>query len=120
MITSQTCKVYLSDIYTGYNVIDSVFGVMSIIGITYITRDNEGIHNCHSGQKKKCVFTVTCQKNLRSVGIIIIFFLIDKTGNSCTGIRFQYFIFEISGKMMNYAVFLPSFALNFDKKLAFE
>ena len=52
MITSQTYKVYLSDIYTGYNVIDSVFGVMSIIGITYITRDNEGIHNCHSGQKK--------------------------------------------------------------------
>ena len=25
-----------------------------------------------------------------------------------SGIRFQYFIFEISGKMTNYAVFLPS------------
>ena len=25
-----------------------------------------------------------------------------------SGIRFRYFIFEISGKMTNYAVFLPS------------
>jgi hypothetical protein len=28
MITSQTYKVYLSDIYTGYNVIDSVFAIL--------------------------------------------------------------------------------------------
>ena len=67
MITSQTYKVYLSDIYTGYNVIDSVFGVMSIIGITYITRDNEGIHNCHSGQKKNmCAYCRMSKKS--SVG----------------------------------------------------
>lgn len=29
--------------YTGCNVTD-----MSIIGITYITGDKEGVHNCHS------------------------------------------------------------------------
>ena len=104
MITSQTYKVYLSDIYTGYNIIDSVFGDMNIIGITYITRDNEGIHNCHSGQKKNmCVYCPMSKKSSIGRG-----FFISKTGNSRSGIRFRYFIFEISCKMMNYAVFLPS------------
>ena len=41
------------------------------------------------------MFTVTCQKNLGSVGINF-FFTIGKTGNSCS--RFRNFIFEISGK----------------------
>ena len=53
------------------------------------------------GQKKICVFTVTCQKNLGSVGrqfFFIYFFTISKTGNSRSGIRFRYFIFKISGK----------------------
>ena len=38
------------------------------------------------------------------------FFIIGKTEIVVpgSGIRFRYFIFEISGKMMNYAVFLPS------------
>jgi hypothetical protein len=36
------------------------------------------------------------------------FLIIGKTGNSRSGIRFLYFIFEIYGKMTNYAVFLPS------------
>jgi hypothetical protein len=55
-----------------------------------------------------CVFTVTCQKNLGSVGLdyFFFFFIIDKTGNSRS--RFRYLIFENSGKMTNYAVFLPS------------
>ena len=53
---------------------------------------------------------VTCQKNLGSVGrdYFFIFFIIDKTGNSRSGIRFRYLIFENSCKMTNYAVLLPS------------
>ena len=74
-----------------------------------------------------CVFTVTCQKNLLSVGIKK-FFTTDKTGNSRYGIRFRHFIFEISGKpSFVEAVFYDElrsfstfFALNFDKKLAVE
>ena len=40
-------------------------------------------------KKKKCVFTVTCQKNLGSVGrdYFFIFFIIDKTGNSRSRFR---------------------------------
>ena len=77
--------------------------------------------------QKKCVFTVTLQKNLGSVGIIIIFFItIGKTRNSRS--RFRNFIFEISGlPSFDEAVFYDelrsfstSFALNFDKKLAVE
>ena len=58
----------------------------------------------------------------------IFFFTIGKTGNSRSGIRFRYFIFEISGKpSFVEAVFYDElhsfstfFALNFDKKLAVE
>jgi hypothetical protein len=43
----------------------------------------------------------------KPVGILFSeFFIIGKTGNSRS--RFRYFIFEIFGKMTNYAVFLPS------------
>ena len=71
-------------------------------------------------KKYICVFTVTCQKNLGSVGRsrLLFFFLlsakpeIDVLGS---GIRFRYFIFEISGKMTNYAVFLPSLLSNSTK-----
>jgi hypothetical protein len=60
-------------------------------------------------KKNICVFTVTCQKNLGLVRINFFFFIITcKTGNSRSGIRFRYFFFEISGKMTNYAVFIPS------------
>jgi hypothetical protein len=59
-------------------------------------------------QKKKiCVFTVTCQQNLGSVGIFFFFFffIIGKTGNS----RYRVPESDISfSKMTNYAVFLPS------------
>ena len=41
-------------------------------------------------KKNICVFTVTCQKNLGSTKPEIVV--------SGSGIRFQYFIFEISGK----------------------
>ena len=64
----------------------------------------------YKAKKKICVFTVTCQKNLGSVGqdYYFFFFIIGKTGNSRSANQFRYFIFEISGKMTNYAVFLPS------------
>ena len=69
---------------------------------------------------------VTCQKNLGSFGIKL-FLTIGKTGNSRSGIRFRYFIFEISGKpsfveavLWREYSFSTFFALNFDKKLAVE
>jgi hypothetical protein len=56
-------------------------------------------------------------KNQLRINIFLIFFLLStKPEIVVPGIRFRYFIFEISGKMTNYAVFLPSLALNFDKK----
>ena len=57
-------------------------------------------------KKNICVFTVTCQKNLGSVGRDFFFLIIDKTGNSRSW--FRNLIFENSGKMTNYAAFLPS------------
>ena len=79
--------------------------------------------------QKICVFTVTCQKN-RS-GLILIFFLLlsakPKIVVPGSGIRFRYFIFEISGKssfietvLWRIMQFSTSFALNFDKKLVVE
>ena len=71
----------------------------------------------HMAKAKKyiCVFTVTCQKNLGSVGrdyYFFSFFLLLSTKPEIvvpsSGIRFRYLIFENSGKMTNYAVFLPS------------
>ena len=79
--------------------------------------------------KKICVFTVTCQQNLGSVGrhyYYFFFFIIGKTRNIRSGIR--YFIFEISGKSLfvlklyndELRSFSTFFALNFNKKLAVE
>ena len=59
-------------------------------------------------------------------GLIFFFVIIGKTGNS--RIRFRYFIFEISGKKTNYAVFLPSLPTEplllqlfyFEKELKFQ
>ena len=64
-------------------------------------------------KKNICVFTVTCQKNLGSVGrdYYFLFFLLSTKPEIVvpgSGIRFRYLIFENSGKMTNYAVFLPS------------
>ena len=58
-----------------------------------------------------CVFTVTCQKNLGSVVINFFFFLLLTKPEIVvpgSGMRFRYSILENSGKMTNYAVFLPS------------
>jgi hypothetical protein len=74
---------------------------------------------------------VTFQKNLGSVGIIFLFFLLSAKPEIVvrgSGIRFRYSIFEISGKpSFVEAVFYDElrsfstfFALNFDKKLAVE
>jgi hypothetical protein len=50
-------------------------------------------------KKKMCVFMVTCQKNLGSVSIKFLFFLLSaKPEIVVSEIRFRYFIFEISGK----------------------
>jgi hypothetical protein len=81
-----------------------------------LSYSNDKISSCsHIWPKENiCVFTVTCQKKSRvgRSGLIFFFFffffIIGKTGNSRSGIRFRYFIFEISGKMTKYAVFLPS------------
>jgi hypothetical protein len=62
-------------------------------------------------KKNICVFTVTCQKNLGSVGIFFILLLLSAKPEivvPVSGIRFRHFIYEISSKMTNYAVFLPS------------
>ena len=54
--------------------------------------------------KKICVFTVTCQKKSRvsrsALIILLLFFLSAKPEIVVpgSGIRLQYFIFEISGK----------------------
>ena len=68
--------------------------------VIVISKCSVGNHFLMLGQTKKYVFTVvTCKKNLGSVGIIIIIiFIIGKSGNSRSGIRFRYIIFEISGK----------------------
>ena len=64
------------------------------------------------GEAKKEYMCVYCHMSKKSrvgrSGLIIFFFIIDKTGNSRSGIRFRYLVFENSGKMTNYAVFLPS------------
>ena len=62
-------------------------------------------------KKNICVFTVTCQKNLGLVGIFFILLLLSAKPEivvPVSGIRFRHFIYEISSKMTNYAVFLPS------------
>ena len=65
-------------------------------------------------KKNICVFTVTCQKNLGSVGrdkknlLLLLLSTKPEIVVPGSGIRFRYLIFENSFKMTNYAVFLPS------------
>ena len=76
------------------------------------------MRNVYTPRPKKniCVFTVTCQKKLGSVGwdyyfFFFFFFLLSTKPEIVvpgSGIQFRYLIFENSGKMTNYAVFLPS------------
>ena len=54
---------------------------------------------------------VACQKNLGLVGIKKKYFLLSAKPEIVvpdSGIQFRYLIFESSGKMTNYAVFLSS------------
>ena len=78
-----------------------------IMSCVYISHEETKKVNVIIRPKKNiCVFTVTCQKNLGSVGrhSFFFFFLLSAKPEivvPCSGIR--YFIFEISGK--------PSFVL---------
>jgi hypothetical protein len=60
--------------------------------------------------KAKKKYHMSKKSRVGRSGLIFFFFIIiiGKTGNSRSGIQFWYFIFENSGKMTNYAVFLPS------------
>ena len=67
--------------------------------------------------KKICVLTVTCPKNLVGRSALIFFFLLStKPEIVVPGSGIRYFIFDISGKpsfveavfKTSYAVFLPS------------
>jgi hypothetical protein len=65
------------------------------------------------------VFTVTCQKNIGSVGLDNFFFFFFFSTKPEIGVP-GFLIFENSGKMTNYAVFLPSLLSISTKKLAVE
>ena len=83
-----------------YNVYFSFFLFRSGIGFYFLLFST--VQVTVQPKKKICVFMVTCQKNLGSVGSALnyyYFFLMSgKTGNSRSGIRFRYFILEISDK----------------------
>ena len=124
-ILSQTV-IKLLVLWYLLNLIKSMFFYQVFVRIIlkwcWLTYCIESVYT--EAKKKICVFTVTCQKNLGSV-CRHFFFIIGKTGNSRYGIRFRYFIFEISGKpsfveavFINYdelRSFSTFFALNFDK-----
>ena len=58
-------------------------------------------------KKNMCVYCHMSKKSrVGRSGLIFFFIIIDKTGNSRS--RFRYLIFENSGNMTNYAVYLPS------------
>ena len=76
-------------IMTDYQIKVLYLFVLKVLNLILILRPNKQI----------CVFMVTCQKNLGSVGINFLFFLLSaKPEIVLPGIRFRYFIFEISGK----------------------
>ena len=64
-------------------------------------------------KKYMCVYCHMSKKSgVGRSGFIFFFFLLLSAKPEIvvpgSGIQFRYFIFEISGKMTNYAVFLPS------------
>jgi hypothetical protein len=65
---------------------------------------------CKAKKKNMCVYCHMSKKSrVGRLGLFYYYYffnIIDKTGNSRS--RFRYLIFENSGKMTNYAVFLPS------------
>ena len=101
-----TCTMYISlTIFLFRSGIAFYFHLLSTVQVTVRPK------------KIICVFMVTCQKNLiTQKKIKKFFFLLSAKPESRSGIRFRYFIFEISGKLSfveavlwrEYAVFLPS------------
>ena len=66
--------------------------------------------NAKAKKKYMCVYCHMSKKSRVGRSALIFFFLSAKPEIVVpgSGIRFRYFIFEISGKLTNYAVFLPS------------
>ena len=99
-----TCTIYISlTIFLFTSGIAFYFHLFSTVQVTV-------------RPKKKCVFMVTCQKNLGSFGIKFFFWLSAKPEIVVLGSGIRYLIFEISSKpsfveavlWREYAVFLPS------------
>jgi hypothetical protein len=62
-----------------------------------------------------CVYCHNVKKIFGRSGLIIFLLLLSVKPEIVvpgSGIRFRYFIFEISGKMTNYAVFLPLLSIS--------
>jgi hypothetical protein len=62
-------------------------------------------------KKNMCVYCHMSKKSRVGRSGLIFFFLLSAKPEIVvpgSGIQFRYFIFEIFGKMTNYAVFLPS------------
>ena len=91
--------------------IDLIFGMRVYrhkLQINFEIRSGWMIFRQLRPKKNMCVYCHMSKKSRVGRSGLIIFFIIDKTGNSRSRIRFRYLIFENSGKMTNYAVFLPS------------
>ena len=59
-------------------------------------------------KKYMCVYCHMSKKSrVGQSGLLLIFFVFFLLGKPEIVVRFRYSIFEISGKMTNYAVFLP-------------
>jgi hypothetical protein len=68
--------------------------------------------------KKKCVCLLSKKSRVGRSGLLIFFLLSAKPEIVVpgSGIRFRYFVFEISGKMTNYAVFFYLLCSQFRQK----
>jgi hypothetical protein len=67
-------------------------------------------NSCLGPKKNMCVYCRMSKKSRvgRSGLIFLLLLLSAKPEIVVSGVRFRYFIFEISVKLTNYAVFLPS------------
>ena len=106
----QTSKANLMSWYSWNNAKIDVFLNTILLKATLwaFTYLKSTVYHENDKAKKKymCVYCHMSKKSRggRSGLIFFFFFIIDKTGNSSS----RYLIFENSGKMTNYAVFLPS------------
>jgi hypothetical protein len=74
--------------------------------------------HCKAKKNNMCVYGHMSKKS--RVGRHTFFLLLSTKPEivvTGSGIRFRYLIFENSGKMTNYAVFLPSLRLKYDNEL---